>query len=113
MGFKENLKSELSYTGLQVKELAALSGVNKQTIDNYLSARHCMPPADTAVSLARALGVTVEYLVNGMENVTEEHLTTNREIRTITDILERLDDSERKTALRFVRWLEYNKGGGR
>ena len=37
MGFKENLKSELQYTGMTVRALAEKSGVNKQTIDNYLS----------------------------------------------------------------------------
>ena len=67
MGFKENLKSELTYSGMMVKELASLSGVNKRTIDNYLNTHNCLPSADAAVRIAGALGVTVEYLITGDE----------------------------------------------
>jgi transcriptional regulator with XRE-family HTH domain len=65
MGFKENLKSELLYRGMLVKELAALSGVKKYSIDNYLNSRGQKPSAEVAVKIADALGVTVEYLVTG------------------------------------------------
>jgi len=68
MGFKENLKSELAYQDMKVKELASLSGISKPTLDNYLNVRGHMPPADVAVKIARALGVSVEYLVTGDEN---------------------------------------------
>ena len=57
MGFRENLKSELSYSGLRVKELAAQAGLKKHIIDNYLSVRSRMPSADAAVRIARVLGV--------------------------------------------------------
>jgi len=67
MTFKENLKSELSYKNILVKELAALTGISKNTLDNYLSVRGYMPPADVAVKIANALEVTVEYLVTGEE----------------------------------------------
>ena len=36
MGFKENLKAELSYSGMLVKELADQAGVKKHTIDNIV-----------------------------------------------------------------------------
>jgi len=65
MGFGENLKQELAYTGMLKKELAALSGVHKRAIDTYVRTNSSMPPADTAVKIAKALGVTVEYLVTG------------------------------------------------
>ena len=65
MGFKENLKSELSYQNMLVKELAAMTGISKKTLDNYLNARKYMPSADAAVKIAQALGVSVEYLVTG------------------------------------------------
>ncbi len=35
MGFKENLKDELRYQGVLVKELAAKSSVPKGTFDHY------------------------------------------------------------------------------
>jgi len=67
MGFGENLKQELTYTGMLKKELAAASGVHKRAIDTYVRTNSSMPPADTAVKIAKALGVTVEYLVTGEE----------------------------------------------
>ena len=70
MGFKENLKSELEYQGLQLKELAAKCGVSRNTLGNYLTGHNSLPAADTAVKIARALGVSVEYLVTG-EQLTE------------------------------------------
>ena len=66
-GFKENLKSELEYKGILIKDLAVLSGVNRRTIDNYLSTHNSIPTADAAVSIAQVLGVSVEYLVTGHE----------------------------------------------
>jgi transcriptional regulator with XRE-family HTH domain len=68
MGFKENLKSELAYQGILVKELAALSGISRHTLDNYLNVRGHIPSVDIAVKIASALGVSVEHLVIGEEN---------------------------------------------
>lgn len=34
MGFAENVKSELSYQGLQVKELAEKTGISKNTVSD-------------------------------------------------------------------------------
>jgi transcriptional regulator with XRE-family HTH domain len=65
MGFRENLKSELAYKGMLVKELAALSGISRHTLDNYLNVRGHIPSADIAVKIARVLDVSVEYLVTG------------------------------------------------
>jgi transcriptional regulator with XRE-family HTH domain len=67
MGFRENLKSELAYQGMLVKELAALSEVSRHTLDNYLNLRGHIPSADVAVKIARVLNVSVEYLVTGNE----------------------------------------------
>jgi len=66
MSFKENLKAELAYNGISVKELALKSGIKKRAIDNYLRTRGAaIPSADTAVKIALALGVSVEFLING------------------------------------------------
>jgi transcriptional regulator with XRE-family HTH domain len=66
MGFAENLRDELDYQGLIVKQLAAKTGINLHTLNHYLSGKKSTPPADTAVRIAAALGVTVEYLVTGI-----------------------------------------------
>lgn len=65
--FKANLRAELDFLGLTVKELSAKTGIPKRTLDCYLGARVSMPPADVAVKIAGALDVSVEFLVTGRE----------------------------------------------
>jgi transcriptional regulator with XRE-family HTH domain len=62
MSFRENLKLQLSYSDMPVRELAELSGVKKSTIDSYLNNHERMPSAEAAIRLARTLGVSVEHL---------------------------------------------------
>jgi transcriptional regulator with XRE-family HTH domain len=99
MGFKENLKQELSYNDMLVKEVAALSGVHKRALDTYLREKASMPPADVAVSLARTLGVTVEYLVTGAE------AALPRDIRSISRNLLKLGEKDRRLAAILVKTL--------
>jgi len=70
MSFKENLKDELEYQDMKVKELAFTTKINKRTIDNYLRENESQPTAENAVKIAQALGVSVEYLVTGKETST-------------------------------------------
>ena len=70
MGFKENLKAELSFQGLMVKELAAKTKINKSTLDNYLRDKNSSPTVENATKIASALGVSVEFLVTGKDDTT-------------------------------------------
>jgi len=107
MGFRENLKSELSYSGMLVKELAAKTGLKKHTVDNYLSVRGRMPAADVAVRIARVLGVSVEYLVAGYETAeTKSALQLSPEIRYMARLAEKLKPDYRKIALSLVETLK-------
>ncbi len=65
MQFRDNLKSELDFQDIKVKELAARTGISRRTIDQYLSSAAKMPSAENAVKIAQVLGVSVEYLVTG------------------------------------------------
>jgi hypothetical protein len=56
-----------------------------------------MPPADAAVSIARALGVTVEYLVDG------EEPALPRDIRSISRNLLKLTEKDRKLAAVIIK----------
>lgn len=64
--FRENLREELDYQDISVKELAAKTGISKRTIENYLSSRGSIPPADYACKIANLLDVPVEWLVTGI-----------------------------------------------
>jgi transcriptional regulator with XRE-family HTH domain len=97
MGFGENLKQELTYNGMLKKELSALSGVHKRAIDTYVRTRASMPPADAAVKIAKALGVTVEYLVTG------EDSSMSKEVRKITRSIQNLNQRDRKLITSLVK----------
>jgi transcriptional regulator with XRE-family HTH domain len=105
MGFKENLKTELSYKGLLVKELSALSGISHHTINNYLSTNNCIPTAENAVKIAHVLGVTVEYLITG----TDDKQTLSPDIRIVAETMKALDAFDRKMILSLTLALKEKK----
>lgn len=73
MSFRENLKDELNFQDIKVKELAFKTGINRRTIDNYLRSNESQPTAENAVKIAQALNVTVEYLVTGKNNTVNKN----------------------------------------
>ncbi len=75
--FRENLRNELDFKGLTVKELSAKTGIIKGTLDNYLGVRASIPPADIAVKIADALNVSVEYLVTGKSKSNSDSYSEN------------------------------------
>jgi len=100
MGFRENLKAELVNSDMQVKELAELSGVKKQTIDSYLRENGYTPSVVAAVNIARALGVSVEYLVIGKEiQKSKSHSSLYHELRPLIKFLEQLTKEDRKIVI--------------
>jgi transcriptional regulator with XRE-family HTH domain len=101
MGFRENLKFELSYKGMLVKELAALSGISRHTLDNYLNIRGHIPSADIAVKIARALGVSVEYLVTG-EDSRHEKAFQSRYYYTLMKNIKLLDENDQQLIYAIV-----------
>ena len=65
MGFKERLRDEIEYRGFLVKEVSAAVGISNSTFLSYIDARGVLANVETAVKIAKFLGVTVEYLVDG------------------------------------------------
>ena len=100
------MKSELAYSGILVKELATLSGVNKRTIDNYLNTHNCIPSADAAVRIAIALGVSVEYLITGNERQERKSAQPVPDSRAILKNLETLNKRDRKIVLNLIKSLK-------
>lgn len=99
--FRHNLRNELDFQALTVKELSARTGIPKSTLDCYLGSRAVMPPADIAVRIAKALNVSVELLVTGNEVKNEKNSATeeqNKMIKTIVADLTKLN----KTALSYT-----------
>jgi transcriptional regulator with XRE-family HTH domain len=109
--FKENLREELDYQGLTVKELSAKTDIPKGTLDDYLGVRASMPPADIAVKIAGALDVTAEYLVTGREIKRQDGLFSHN-IRSIIQILTELGDKDVETVLGLSKVLKSLSGKG-
>ena len=107
MGFKENLRSQLDYSGMLVKELAACSGVKKKTIDSYLGNRDYTPSVEAAISIAKALGVSVEYLVTGTNTVGDIPLSSlPADIQEIVLETKKLSIKDRNIVLNLARLLK-------
>ena len=107
MGFKENLKSELLYSGMMVKELSALTGIKRHTLDNYLNTHNSIPNAEAAVKIAGALGITVEYLVTGRDNYDEKKQASfPKDLRSLIDIWGRLNKKDRELANALLKTLD-------
>jgi transcriptional regulator with XRE-family HTH domain len=105
MGFKENLKSELIYKDMLVKELALKTGISRHTLDNYLNVREHIPTIDVAVKIAQALGVSVEYLATGKEPP-EAVIPMNNESITLVQNYNLLNEDDRKIVSEFVGLLK-------
>jgi transcriptional regulator with XRE-family HTH domain len=114
MGFKENLKSELTYSGILVKELSAQTGIKKHTLDNYLNTHNSIPNAEAAVKIAKALGVTVEYLVTGTEGKAgKTQPPLSPDMRLLVDIADKLNPKNRRLAIKLVKVLREQENEGK
>ncbi|MDR1287218.1 MAG: helix-turn-helix domain-containing protein [Treponema sp.] len=106
MGFRENLKSQLQYSNMLVKELSARSGIKKKTIDSYLSAHGYTPSVEAAFCIARALGVSIEYLVTGNEAGQKRPLSSlPQDVQEIVRVVERLNVKDRQVVLTLANSL--------
>lgn len=100
--FKENLRFELDYNDITIKELSSQTGIPYRTIENYLSARSSIPPADYAVNIARALNTSVEKLVLGENpNQPPKESKFQKGIR----LFSKLSDSDQTTFIRLMEGL--------
>lgn len=102
MSFKDNLKDELNYQGILVKELSDKCKIPKGTIDHYLAEKNTEPTAENAVRIAQALHVTVEYLVTGSNNPVSqkdeetEQIKLYKKYHTLIEKCEKLPDEKIK-----------------
>ena len=105
--FRENLRNELDYQNMTVKELSGKSGIPKPTLECYLRRRAVMPSAEAAVKIARALGVTVEYLVTGEGDTRDKTAVAPDPVsRELFHIIKEFDDMCRVVMLAIAKSLK-------
>jgi transcriptional regulator with XRE-family HTH domain len=98
--FRKNLRDELDYQGLTVKELAIKSSVSKGALDCYLGVQASMPSADAAVKIAHVLGVSVERLVTGCDTLPPPIINLNPEMRLLVRAIEHLPEEDRRLVVK-------------
>lgn len=90
MGFRENVRDEIAYKGLQMKEVAAMVGISYGSFLSYVDARAVLPNAEVAVKIAQVLDVSVEYLVTGHHPNTKPDLKNVSQYRNLVKELDGL-----------------------
>lgn len=106
--FADRLREEIDFLGFTRNELALRADVKKRALDMYLGTQGSMPPADVAVRLARALHVTVEYLVTGEKKSEIKHShDTRTQLNQELEICSKQTQEFFKTAVHL--FSEYEK----
>ena len=107
MDFSKHLKSEIDYSGLSYKELSQKSGVAERALYTYVATKNpSMPPADVAYKIARALGVSVEYLVTGG---TEKSSHISAETRFVTETFDALSENDKKSVIALLKEMKSHR----
>ena len=91
MSFRDNLRETLEFTGMEQKELAAKTGISLKTIENYVKKDSSIPSADKAVLIAKALGVSVEYLISDRKSKKTDSPAVQPQHKEIIDIVSKLN----------------------
>ena len=66
MDFWKRVEEELEFQGKSKKELAILTDIKEQTLHKAFE-RGSTPSAETALKIAKALNVSIEFLITGKE----------------------------------------------
>ncbi len=102
MNFWKKVDSELSYLGKTRKELAAAVGFDAANVSFGIK-RNSIPAADTALKVARFLGVSLEYLLD-MSGPSNQN-STNPQISEIENRLRRFSQNDINAILTIVNAL--------
>jgi len=102
--FRENLRNELDYQGITVKELSVRTGIPIPTLDCYLGIRATIPSVEAAYKIAQSLQVSVEYLIAG-DTVRAGRPVNKpcREAREIIRWIENLNPEQCRAVFKLVR----------
>ena len=106
MSFRDNLRSELDYRGILIKELSGKTGISENTLKSYLKSNPVEPKATNSVKIARALGVSVEYLVTGG---TEKTPQIPAETRFVAETFNTLSENDKKSVIALLKEMKSHR----
>ena len=64
-GFSDRLRRAIDLGGVTISEAARLARLSTNAVQFYLSGRRENPSGESAVQIARALGVSLDWLLTG------------------------------------------------
>ena len=99
MNFWKKVDEELSFLGKSRKELANAMGFDAAIISFGIK-RNSVPAADTALKVARFLGVSIDYLL-GRKKAANQN-TSNQQISEIENRLRRFSQNDLNAILTVV-----------
>ncbi|MBO4704217.1 MAG: helix-turn-helix transcriptional regulator [Spirochaetaceae bacterium] len=113
MGFKENLKEAMYCKNITTAELATITNINSGTLSSYLKTNGSMPPADKALKIARALDVSIDFLVEGFnvkaDNDEQKNIQIPIEVYKLACDLSSLSKDELNAIKCVLKVLERNQ----
>ena len=117
MGFWQKVDDELSYLGKTRKELALEAGFDVSYISKGIE-RNGIPIADTAVRIAQALNVSLEYLLDmekltiaqsKVEKLQKKDIGIYKKYKKTLEQLEKINQRERKVILNLIETMSERK----
>lgn len=99
MNFWKKVDEELSFLGKSRKELANAMGFDAAIISFGIK-RNSVPAADTALKVARFLGVSIDYLLDMNDETSQKSL--NPQISEIENRLRRFSQNDLNAILTVV-----------
>ena len=113
MSFWSNVSYELEFQGISRKELSYLVDIKEMTIHKAIE-RDSIPNADTAIKIAKALNVSVEYLLDLSEDEKPANNESARQDKmtkifqkygSLISQLEKLSQKEKSAVIQLVETL--------
>lgn len=92
MSFRQNLKDEIYFSGISVKELSYRTGIPYTTIESYINNKATSPSLEKAFKISSILGVSLEYLLTGKNR----KYTTNEKEAELVKSFNRLTKEQQK-----------------
>lgn len=105
MKFHENLRYLMDSKGLQIKELSSLSGVSENTLKTYLKENSSEPKISKVLALAKALNVSVEFLISDMNK--KDFVESKLEMELL-QVFSKLPDNKKKILIKIGKVIELN-----
>ena len=109
--FRENLRNELNFQGLTIKELSARTGIPVASLDCYLGTRATIPSVDAAFKIAQALKVSIDYLVTGdtIIKTNPSKKKRSQEAQNLINLIDNLNPEQCRAIYNMISILKQKK----